>query len=396
MTASSLLPILMMGFSVIFAFSLILTEGLTTWQFKRHLRETMETSDNVREGVRLAFKRSLLQSWGMIGLVCLGMFIVSSVVPAELEARVLLYVCSGLVTFLVAATIQSGSIDRMKRKGVVNAFKKAMEERETKVVEDLAAGVIDFGKLRFTILAVQALERWGSPRSVDLLRQIHMQAKEGFVLRPPGLKELARLALEKVEKGDAIGRAGTEDKVEILEQHFLFYRRLGKAAAQQSSTELNWFLGSLDRQLFPYQQQQHVLFDGYPQLFCTKCLTRSQMLKGKYHSMVNCRICAEAKHMIPGVETVLGTVGEEMEWNLGHGRLQLELWDKSKKKARYAEIDLLRINPAYGEFDWAIAGVLETLRNQHPPKKFPLKLDQELPEGLAPNTLHQLREFTRN
>ena len=396
MSTEDLLPLLFLSYSVVIAGSLIATEFITTRFFKRRLRNAIDQKSNRRQLVREAFQGSVVQAWMAIGITGMELIAMSVAVGGDAEARGLLIAVSIASTGIVAGLLLTGSMDSVKRKGVVKEFRRIMKTGDRQQFNDLALGVLDFGKLRFNILAVQAMERWGAPDVVPILKKLFDQTPPGFRFRPPGLKAMAEQALAKVSNAVGTIHWGDE-KVWLLQaKSHLYYRRLIVAAASENSVELEGLLAGLKRDRYPVPLRQYALHRAFPDIICRDCRTRAEKVPHAYGSHVKCRVCRKSDRLETGVVQLVGRIGAGKDWERTGESLFVQLWDEGSKEPQFAEIDALAFGPLSGEnSDWAIASVLETLRNEMPQDKVPIPLASDPPKQLSTNALHQLRIISK-
>lgn len=392
MLTEDLLPILLLSYGAFIALTLIVSEALTTRWFKQKLRKAIDQKTDRRARIKETFVSSVRQAWGAVGLSGLILVVLSILLAADAEAMVLMLAFSTIATIVTAGLLLTGSMDQVKRKGVIKEFRRIMREGDRAQFNDLVHGTLSFGKLRFNILAVQAMERWGAPDVKPVLKDLFEQTPPGYTFRPPGLKEIARQASGRIHIEEDLLRRNQKSVWLQQAKVYLFPRRVLKAASNIHSAHFNRLMEGFSPKTYPVPFQQYELHMSFDELVCRDCRTRAVKVPNDYGTFVQCRICGKSETLETGAKRLVGRIGAGKDWEREGESLYVQLWNDERKEPQFADVDALAFGQLKGaNADWAIAAVLETLRNHLPPTKLPIPLESEPPKQLSNNALHQLR-----
>jgi hypothetical protein len=103
---------------------------------------------------------------------------------------------------------------------------------------------------------------------------------------------------------------------------------------------------------------------AYPDVYCKNCFARGEHQQYEEWDWVRCRQCKEVHALHPGVRQVIGQVGGDADWDLQDGKLRINLWDESQRKAHAADLDVLQVLGGKAiHYDWAVSALVNALHN---------------------------------
>ena len=136
------------------------------------------------------------------------------------------------------------------------------------------------------------------------------------------------------------------------------------------------------------------LRNQYPDLFCTACNAKVEMVEKNRWKYVQCRICQDVHHLETGMQKVVGRIGNFPRKEMKDGVLYLNLWDESEQKAVFADIHRMDIvGGAMINYDWAVNAVVECLNNYGLPNDYPISVVLKGELTLDDNSRKILREI---
>lgn len=174
---------------------------------------------------------------------------------------------------------------------------------------------------------------------------------------------------------------GTKIDLETLSK----YLQIGPLSPEK--LEAQW--DAIETELFLANR----LLPHFPNVYCTACLCRAEKYCQLDFAWLQCPSCHDNIHLIADVKTVIGELGNSHYLRHEGQTLYLGLWDEENKKARWAEVEGIRIakQGKWQNLDWACCALAEQFI--HLPGKISVLLPAKVFDGLEANTqklLHQM------
>ena len=345
------------------------------------------------KALKESYRRAVSSGWTVVIAMAFGLVMAVLFGIEESEARAYLLLIGGIFMGLFVSIYLVASPRRIKRGGLLLVLEKVMREGRKAEVEGLALAAIGFGDLKVQMTLVQAMERWGGEAALEVVVKLRERIR-GYAEVVIGVDNYAQEVIRKLDY--ARKTKAREDIVgyEQLGGTYLLYKRLGEAASLADADKLRWFAEGEGEQ-FAFHTRMQALNQAFPDVCCQKCWARGEQVQLEHHKVVRCKRCQESEHLLLGVKGIKGLIGMEHDWKREGEMVEVGLWDAGKKTVRFAEVDATRFEAGNMENpDWSLARILEALRNQMPPEKMPIPIENEPPEGISPNALLQLEAIT--
>jgi hypothetical protein len=276
--------------------------------------------------------------------------------------------------------IQVLALDRLMRHGLGSND----EDRATVKTLESTAQKAPF---EVKVYAFQQMARLGFPEVEPILEKF----MDDDDIRVPVAAEEAIKNLKKVMSGDHLLSASQLpvfiDEAEYWHRQYYSRRGLERRESEERQAELVAIINDI-------VDSQMLLRQSYPDLLCSLCHTRAEEHNRGRWTYVLCRHCGDVMHLKRGIEKVVGCIGNFPPEKEENGVLFLAVWNGTKRKAMYADMDQLLIEGGTDlNYDWAVSAVVAQIQEHEGEGAEELEVVLRNDPPLDNNSLNLLREI---
>lgn len=305
----------------------------------------------------------------------------------------------GFIAAVVTLQARSGvGFDQDEMEELMDGVgRKVMENRSLPTVQSFLKGISSVRDRRYYPVVFDLLVDWGGPSTLDNLG--YMQQRLAGRERKTKMDRRVENQMRSLQS--LYGKQAKEPDLptvrKLLETGYWkrVFQDFDLVVQRESATPTKVLLGGGGNKVLASLQYQVELQRAFPHLFCTHCHSRAKQVDLEGWTVVKCTRCDSVEHLKMGVQSVTGVIGPMGETPNSHGLMQVPLWNASDAKAIPADIDHLAIRSGgIFDYDWAVSGVVESLRNRHPDKTLSIPVTLSSAVSLRPNT-HSLLNSIR-
>ena len=280
------------------------------------------------------------------------------------------------------AKIQKLAVDRLMRHG-------RDEDGSSTEMMAMLAEFAQNSPAESKVIALRQIARLGSPEGRPLLEKFQNAPDK----RIQTAAEAALENLDRIISGDNLLSAKQLpvfiDEAEYWHRQYYARRGLGRRESETRQAELIEIINDI-------VDSQMLLKQAYPHLLCTNCHTRAEEHHHGRWTYVLCRHCGDVVDLITDVNKVVGRIGNFPRSAHEDGVYYLNVWNRGKNKAIFADLDELEIQGRCKfNYDWAVSAVVAQLREHiaDPDWTIPVTLRKNPP--LDANSRKLLDEISR-
>jgi len=383
--------------------ALVLSLGLPPLLFPRRKRKVKEKlgrrlfkrllrpNSSPKQEVARYLKQTAIIQWEMVWPqmpIAAGIGLVSGLVTGLVPFGL---VAGGfsLATFWGYLFIQDWNLMLdLRTGGIKHAYRLLIENKAWGKVDATLVEFLESRKLPVLETTNELLLQWGSETSVS--------AALRFTNRPKTEHRLVELLMRKIQReGRALKRLQTAARtgdlmasIQLLDRADAYFHL---SQEQLLFPEKTAQTHELEQQLARFETTQRGLRAAPGEAFCTRCHIRPESRPLRDTQYLICPECGQIDALIPDVRKVVGVIGPTVEGFEAPFHYHVALWDAEARKTRLAQVDEIVVRDgADFNYDWAVAAVIEALRNRFPSASQQLSYEVSPSLELSPNSRNLL------